>query len=76
MMAFVVGLALALVVSLIRQPRETLAFLGTFGLLGLAQARPGTCIVVLGIVTLAVVIADMRRKPQNRLLLADGRVRR
>ena len=68
MMAFVVGLALALVVSLIRQPRETLAFLGTFGLLGLAQARPGICIVVLGIVALAVVIADMRRKPRSRRL--------
>ena len=76
MMAFVVGLALALVVSLIRQPRETLAFFGVFGLLGLAQARPGTCIVVLGIVALAVVTPDIRRKPQNRLLLIDGRVRR
>lgn len=76
MMAFVVGLALALVVSLIRQPRETLAFLATFGLLGLAQARPSTCIVVLGIVALAVVLAGVRGKPRNQLLLIDGRVRR
>ena len=73
MMALVVGLAIALVVSLIRQPRETLAFLGTFGLLGLAQARPGTCIVVLGIVALAVVIVDMRRQDGHRLLLSDQR---
>ena len=75
MMAFVVGLALALVVSLIRQPRETLAFLGTFGLLGLAQSRPGVCIVVLGIVALSVVIAGAKRKSRNRGLLIDGQVR-
>lgn len=70
--AFAIALGLALVVSFIRRPADTLAFLGALGLLGLAQARPVACIVAMAIIALAVVVAGSRRRPPKRLLLGDG----
>ena len=68
--------AVALLVSFVTRPSETLVFVGTLLLFGLASARPSTCILVFGIVALEVVIVDALRKPRHRLLLTDGRVRR
>ena len=73
--ALAIGLGLALVVSFIRRPGETLAFLGAFGLLGLAQARPVACIVAMAIIALAVVVAGSGRcrPPQRDRLTELGR---
>lgn len=57
---------LSLVVAFIRQPRDTLLFLGSTALVGLAAAQPLACILTLGVVALALVVAEARR-PQPRL---------
>lgn len=70
--ALVVTLAIALVVSFAIRPRETLVFLITSLLFGLANARPTAFIVVIGVVALTVVIVGALRKSRRRLLLTDG----
>lgn len=54
---------LALIVSFITRPKQTLAFLGTLALSALTVAQPIACIVALGLV--AVIIATARRKPRH-----------
>ena len=70
--ALAIALGLALVVSLIRRPADTLAFLGALGLLGLAQARPVACIVTIGVVALAVVVAGAWRRSKLLRLTDDS----
>ena len=71
--ALLLGLAVLLVFSFITRPRETVAFLGGLLVVGLASARPGAFIIVVGIVALAMVALCAWRKPQRRLLLSDDR---
>lgn len=71
--ALVLALTIMLLFFLATRPRETLTYLGTFLLLGLASARPVAAIMVFGVVAVAVVIADVRRKSRNRMRLTDGR---
>lgn len=54
-MALLVGSAALLFFSFITRPRETVAFLGSLLVVGLASARPGAFIIVVGIVALAVL---------------------
>lgn len=61
-MALAVALALMLISSFIARPRETLVFLGTLSLSALAVAQPLACIVALGVVGVAVVIAGRNRR--------------
>lgn len=74
--ALVLALTIMLMFYLVTRPRETIAFVGTLLVFGLASARPVAFIVTAGIVALAVVVVGARRKSRNRLLLTDGRVRR
>lgn len=54
---------LALIVSFITRPKQTLVFLGTLALSALTVAQPLACIVVLAVVVLAVVMT--RRRPKH-----------
>jgi hypothetical protein len=71
--ALALALGLALLVALITRPRETLSFLGTLGLVILANAHPLACIITLGVVGVAVVAAGALRKGRHPLALTDGR---
>lgn len=64
-----VGLAvLALIVSFITRPKQTLVFFGTLALSALTVAQPLACIVALAVVALAVVMTRRRPKPlQNEI---------
>ena len=67
--ALIAALLLTLLWSLLRQPGETLLFLASLALMGLANARPLACIVALGVLGIAVVVAGAGRKPRRPLLL-------
>lgn len=71
--ALIAALLLALLWSFITQPRETLVLLVTLALMGVANAQPLACIVALGVVGVAVVVAGAKQKPRRPLLLTDGR---
>ena len=71
--ALVAALLLTLLWSLLRQPGETLLFLASLALMGLANARPLACIVALSVLGIAVVVAGARQKAGPPLLLTDGR---
>lgn len=60
--ALVIGLALALIYSFARQPRETLLFLGVLTVTGLAGAQPVAFITAVGIICVTVVIFGRRRR--------------
>ena len=71
--ALIAALALALVWSFITRPREMLVLLGTLALMGLANAQPLACIIALGVLGIAVVLAGRTRKrPDGRLLTGNG----
>lgn len=53
---------LALIVSFITRPRQTLMFLGTLVLSALTVAQPLSCIVGLVVVALAVLATRCRRR--------------
>lgn len=67
-----IALLLALTYSLIKQPKETLAFLAFLGLGSAAGARPGLAIVASALVCVAVVVAGAKRKSLGQGLLIDG----
>lgn len=73
LMVVSVALILTLVAAIIIRPRDTLVLLGGLGVLGLANAQPIACIVTLGAVGVAIVLAGAWRKPKHQLLLTDGR---
>lgn len=62
-----------LLVAFITRPHQTLAFLGTLAVVGLASSRPGIFILVVGMVALALVAVGAWKRPQTRLLLTDHR---
>ena len=71
--ALIAALALALLWSFITRPREMLVLLGTLALMGLANAQPLACIIALGVLGIAVVLAGRTRKrPDGRLLTGNG----
>lgn len=69
--ALVVGLGIVLLYSFITRPRKTLVFVGTLILFGLASVRPITCIVVFGIIALAVVGPGAWQRSKCRPPLVD-----
>ncbi len=75
--AALIALAIATVLTLLfcfaTRPRETLLFMGTLVLTGLATARPALFIVMLGVIGVALVVAGVRRrKPAELLLTGSG----
>lgn len=73
LVALVAAMMLALLWSFITQPRQTLVLLASLGVIGLANAKPLACIVALGVIGVAVVVAGARQKPRLPLLLTNGR---
>lgn len=64
-----------LLYAAIRHPRELLFWLVTLGFFGLMNAQPLACIVALGVVGVAIVIADALRKSRARVSSGNGRER-
>jgi len=63
----VVSLAvLALIVSFITRPKQTLVFLGTLALSALTVAQPLACIVALALVGVTIAVSQRKRKPVLR----------
>lgn len=60
--ALVVTLILALIFSFITRPRDTLIFLASLGLFGLAGSQPIACIIALTVIALMMVLVDRRQK--------------
>jgi hypothetical protein len=61
-----IGLLIFLLYAAIRYPRELVLWVGTLGLFGLLSAQPLACIVAIGVIGVAVVIADAKRRPPGR----------
>lgn len=60
--ALVIGLALALIYSFARQPRETLLFLSVLTVTGLAGAQPVAFIAAVAIISVTALIFGNRRR--------------
>lgn len=60
--ALVITLILALIFSFITRPRDTLIFLVSLGLFGLAGAQPIACIIALTVIALMMVLVGRRQK--------------
>ncbi|GAA0870274.1 hypothetical protein GCM10009116_21100 [Brevundimonas basaltis] len=60
--ALVIGLALALIYSFARQPRETLLFLGVLTVTGLAGAQPAAFIAAVAVICVTALIFGHRRR--------------
>lgn len=60
--ALVIGLALALIYSFARQPRETLLFLGVLTVTGLAGARPAAFITAVAVICVTALVFGHRRR--------------
>lgn len=75
-MALVIALLLALLFAVLTRPCETLIFLGALVMLGFASAQPVICIIIVGVVGLAVVMVGARRRSHGKLLLTDDHERR
>ena len=65
LVALLVGLALMLLFSFIARPRETLVFVGTLTLFGLASAQPIACIIGLGIVARKCLWKELSSFPRT-----------
>ena len=74
--AALIALAIATVLALLfyfaTRPRETLLFMGTLVVTGLATARPTAFIVALGVIGAAVVFARAMQNRPTTLLLPGG----
>lgn len=60
--ALVIGLALALIYSFARQPRETLLFLGVLTVTGLAGAQPVAFITAVAVISVTALSFGNRRR--------------
>ncbi len=69
--ALLVALAIVSLYAFVTRPRETLGFICTLVLFSLASAKPIACIVVLGIIALAIVGVAACQRSKCRLLLVD-----
>lgn len=65
-----VVLLLALLHAFIKRPRETLGFLGTVALFGLAAAQPLACIIGVTVIATAVVLVKRRQKTSRPAFMA------
>ncbi len=63
--------ALALIVSFITRPKQTLVFLGTLALSALAVAQPLACIVGLVVVASAILATRCRRRKEPPLQIEN-----
>lgn len=66
-----IALAIMLLFYVATRPKETLIFILTLLLFGLASARPIACIVAFGVVGLSWVALDARRKTRKAWPTAD-----
>lgn len=64
--ALVVTLALALIYSFARQPRETLLFLGVLTVTGLAGAQPAAFIAAVAVICVTALIFGHRRRKADK----------
>lgn len=64
---------LALIVSFITRPKQTLIFLGTLALSGLTVAQPIACIVGLAVVSLAILATRCRRHNEPTVQIENCR---
>ena len=71
--ALAVALLLALLISFVIRPRETILYLVSLTLMGVASTWPTPFSIGVGIIVLAGVWAGARRKSGDRLLLTDDR---
>ena len=71
LVALLVGLALMLLYSFITRPRETLVFIGTLTLFGLASAQPIALIIAVAMVALAVVVVGAWQRSRGRSHMVD-----
>lgn len=67
--AVVAALMLAIVISVITRPRETILFAGTCALSCVAVAQPVACVIGVTVVGVVLVVAGSTRKPRSGLLL-------
>ena len=67
-----IALLLAVLVALIKHPRDTLLSLLTVMLIGLANARPTAFIVTLGVIGVVLLICGSRRRRSGPVLLGNG----
>jgi len=73
LVALLVALVITLLFSFITRPRETLVFICTLTLFGLASAQPIVLIIALGVVALAVIVVGAwQRHTPARLLTDEG----
>lgn len=66
LIALAVALLLVLTYAVVTRPAETLAFMVTLTVFGLASAQPVAFIITLGVVGVAVVAAGSWLKSRNR----------
>ena len=72
LVALLVALVIMLLFSFVTRPRETLVFICTLTLFGLASAQPIACIVAIATVALAVVVVGAWQRHTPVRLLTDG----
>ncbi len=65
--------ALALIVSFITRPKQTLVFLGTFALSALTVTQPLACIVGLVVIALAIPTTRCRRRNEPPVQIENCR---
>jgi hypothetical protein len=71
LIALVVALLLGLLVLFIARPRDTIVLLGSFVLMGLANARPLAFIAAVAIIGVAAVVVKAKQKSPTLRLLND-----
>lgn len=67
LIALAVALVLVLVYAFVTRPAQTVGFLVTLTIFSLASAQPVAFILTLGVVCVAVVVADARAKARSHL---------
>lgn len=76
LVAMAIALALVLSYAFIRRPRDTLVFLVTVTLSGLATAQPLAAIIALCLVALVAVLRPRLRRRRQLLLMHGSRSHR
>jgi len=76
LVALVVALLLVLAYAFVTRPAETLAFLVALTIFTVASAQPVAFIITLGVIGVAVVVAETWQKARSRRPQGDSRRRR